>query len=338
MKYIPISIIIPVYNEEKYISDCLTSVYNQDYPYDLMEVIVIDGNSTDKTASIIEDDFPKVKILHNPDKIVPISMNMGIDQANGDYIIRLDAHAKYPANYVSSLIKAAILLNSDNVGAVCFTDVKSISPKSIAIKTVLAHKFGVGNSLFRTGINKTIEVDTVPFGCFRKDVFERFGQYDERLIRNQDIELNKRIKKGGGKIYLIPDTYCTYFARETYKAYTKSNFGNGLWNILTVYYTQNWSSLSLRHYIPLIFILSLIIPLLSSFIFPPLALLSILSILVYLIVVFFTIIKIFQKEKGHSMKHLFFSFVLLHFPYGWGSMIGIFRVLIMSLKTTNDEN
>ena len=100
-----------------------------------------------------------------------------------------------------------------------------------------------------------------------------------RLVRNQDIELNKRILRGGGKIYILPDTYCTYLARETWKALSKNNYGNGKWNILTVYYTKMFSSLSIRHFIPLIFLLSLIVPLLLGMLWWPFALVSAASLL-----------------------------------------------------------
>ena len=131
------------------------------------------------------------------------------------------------------------------MGTVCKTDVLNKTPKTLAIREVLGNKFGVGNSTFRTGITEEQDVDTVPFGCWRREVFEKYGLYDVRLVRNQDIELNKRIKRGGGKIYILPDTYCTYLARETWSALAKNNYGNGKWNILTVWYTKMFSSLSI---------------------------------------------------------------------------------------------
>ena len=258
-----LSVICPIYNEEKYISACIDSIIHQDYPKDSLEVIFVDGMSMDMTRDIVKQyskQYPYISLIDNPDKIVPIAMNLGIKASIGDIIIRLDAHAKYPANYFSTLTKALNELDADNVGVVCKTDVINKTPKTLAIKEVLSNKFGVGNSTFRTGINQTQEVDTVPFGCWKREIFQKYGLYDTRLVRNQDIELNKRIKKGGGHIYIIPECYCTYMARETFKALSKNNFNNGKWNILTVYYTKQFSSLSLRHFIPLIFVLSVILP------------------------------------------------------------------------------
>lgn len=322
-----ISVIIPTYNEENYISSCLDSVLAQDYPKDKMEILVVNGNSTDQTASIIKDycsKYPFIHYLFNLQRIVPISMNLAIEQAKGDYIIRLDAHSSYPKNYFSKLIQNAIKFNTDNVGGICITEVKNKTSKSQAIKEVLSHRFGVGNSLFRTGTNEPIEADTVPFGCFRKDVFERFGKYDERLVRNQDIELNKRIKKGGGKIMLIPEIQCTYFARETFSGLIKNNFQNGLWNILTVYYTDQTSSLSIRHFIPLLFVLSLIIPVLFSLIWLPFLWISAFSFLLYFSLLLIVSITLTFKKKV-NLFYTFYAFTLLHLSYGLGSLMGLSR-------------
>lgn len=322
-----ISVIIPCYNEENYISSCLDSVLAQDYPQDKMEILVVDGNSTDQTALIIKDDcskYPFIHYLFNHQRIVPISMNLAIEQAKGDYIIRLDAHSSYPKDYFSKLIQNAIKFNTDNVGGICITEVKNKTSKSQAIKEVLSHRFGVGNSLFRTGIKEPIEADTVPFGCFRKDVFERFGKYDERLVRNQDIELNKRIKKGGGKIMLVPEIQCTYFARETFSGLIKNNYQNGLWNILTVYYTDQMSSLSIRHYIPLLFVLSLIIPVLFSLIWLPFLGISAFSFVLYFSLLLIVSITLSLKKRVNVFYTLY-AFILLHLSYGWGSLMGLFR-------------
>ena len=164
----------------------------------------MDGMSKDKTRGIVANytsQYPFIRLIDNPDKIVPYAMNRGIEAARGDIIMRLDAHASYQPDYFSVLVNGLKRLKADNVGTVCKTDVLNKTPKTLAIREVLGNKFGVGNSTFRTGIDHEQEAETVPFGCWPRVVFEKYGKYDVRLVRNQDIELNKRIIRGGGNLY-----------------------------------------------------------------------------------------------------------------------------------------
>lgn len=323
-----LSVIVPIYNEEKYIAKCIDSILEQDYPKDDLEVILADGMSKDLTREIVEGyttKYPLIHLIDNPKRIAPCAMNLGIKEAKGDVIMRLDAHATYEKNYFSALVAALKKYNADNVGAVFHTDVLNKNPKTIAIREVLSNKFGVGNSTFRTGIKGAQEVETVPFGCWRRDVFDKYGMYDERLIRNQDIELNKRIVRGGGKIVIIPDTYCTYLARETYKALAKNNYGNGKWNILTVYYTKEIRSLSLRHFVPLAFVLSLILPTIVGLFWHPALFISALALGAYLVALGSISAKL-AITKEENFFYLLASFIVLHISYGWGSLVGIIRL------------
>lgn len=323
-----LSVIVPIYNEEKYIERCIQSILKQDYPKDDLEVLFVDGMSNDKTRSIVSSyskKYPFIFLLDNPNRIVPYAMNIGIKASKGDIIMRLDAHSFYEKDYFSVLTKRLIELDADNVGVVCKTDVLNKTPKTLAIREVLSNKFGVGNSTFRTGVSEVKEVDTVPFGCWRRDVFEKYGLFDVRLVRNQDIELSKRIINGGGKIYIVPDTYCTYLARETYRGIAKNNFGNGKWNILTVFYTKKFSSLSLRHFVPLLFVLSLIIPPFLSIFWFPFIWLSIVSLGLYCGMLGVISLKL-SINKHLNFFYLIWSFMVLHLSYGFGSLVGILKL------------
>lgn len=320
-----LSVICPVYNEMKYIDACIQSILLQDYPKENIEILFIDGMSTDGTRDLINGytkSNPFIKLVDNPQRIVPIAMNIGIRASKGDIVIRLDAHALYPANYFSALVNQLEILGADNVGAACRTDVLNKNKKTLAIKEVLSNQFGVGNSTFRLGVDKVMEVDTVPFGCWRKEVFEKYGYYDERLIRNQDIELNKRIIRGGGHICLIPDTYSTYLARETFKGIAKNNFLNGKWNILTVFYTKQFSSLSIRHFIPLIFLLTLFLPIMLSLFYLSIIVITLLSLISYTFCIF-SVCLLLRAKKNLSLFYLLITFPILHLSYGWGSLMGL---------------
>lgn len=322
-----ISVIIPCRNEEKYIADCLDSVIKTDYPKAYMEVFVVDGMSSDSTQQIINNYVKKydfIKLLINKNKTPPFALNMAIKASSGEYIIRIDAHGEIPGNYFSELIKWGKKLNADNIGAQCRTEVKNKNKRSIAIKKVLINRFGVGNSLFRTGIRQITEVDTVPFGCFKREILQKAGLFDERLTRNQDIELNKRIKRVHGKIFLLPDLFSVYYARETFGKLSKNLFQTGMWNLLTVYFTRRFDSLSLRHFIPLLFILSLIVPLLLMLWIPAAGFLSALSFVSYLAANSFVSLQIYEKDT--SFFQLFTAFAVVHISYGIGSVYGLLKV------------
>lgn len=323
-----LSVIVPIYNEEKYIAKCIDSMLEQDYPKDNLEIILADGISMDRTREIVAEyttKYPFIRLIDNPNRIAPWAMNIGIREAKGDVIMRLDAHATYEKNYFSALVAALKKYDADNVGAVCRTDVLNKTPKTLAIREVLSNKFGVGNSTFRTGITKAQEVETVPFGCWNREVFDKYGMYDVRLVRNQDIELNKRIIRGGGKIVIVPDTFCTYLARETYRALAKNNFGNGKWNILTVYYTKEMRSLSVRHFVPLAFVLSLIVPALVGVFWWPALCVSVLALCTYLLALGSVSAKL-AVSKGLNFFYLLMSFIVLHVSYGWGSLIALLKL------------
>ncbi len=300
---------------------------NNDYPKELMEVIIVDGLSSDNTLKIVEEYSKKYSFIHlieNKNITVPFALNLGIQKSKGDYIVRLDAHSKIPKNYFSQLVEWSIKLSADNIGAVCLTKVQNSNSKTNAISLVLSNKFGVGNSYFRIGTNDIMEVDTVPFGCYKKEIFNKVGMFNVHLTRNQDIELNKRIKRIGGKIFLLSEVQCIYYARESYKGIAKNNYQTGLWNILTVYVTKKISSLSLRHFIPMVFLLSLIVPALLTIWFPVIGLLAALSFGSYLITLL--IISHNIKNQNTNLFYVLYSFMVLHFSYGFGSLVGLFKL------------
>jgi len=328
-----ISIVIPCLNEEKYIAMCLDSLVIFDYDKLEIEILIVDGLSSDKTREIVRTYIEKyhfIKLLDNPNKIAPIAMNIGINMSKGKYIFIISAHAQYNTNYFTALRENIDKLDADCVGGVLITKVKNKNKKSSSIKEVLMHKFGVGNASFRVGTERIKPVDTVAFGCYRRSTFDKYGMFNEKLIRNQDIELNKRIVNAGGKIYLIPNVKCTYYARENFIELIKNQYKNGFWNILTAYYTKTLSALSLRHFIPLLFILSLLIPFIVSFFFPKVVWLAIFSLVNYFSLVI--IISLRLKNSSNSLIYLIGSFLTLHFSYGIGSLMGIFTIIKKRIK------
>ena len=324
-----ISVIVPIRNEEKYIEECLNSIINFEYPKEYLEVIFVDGMSDDKTIDILmkcQKEHNYIKIISNEEKIVPIAMNLGIKHSTGEYICRLDAHAKYPSNYLNKLLEWSEKLDADNVGAVCITSIKSKTNIARAIQFVMSDKFGVGNSLFRTGVDKVMEVDTVPFGFYKKEVFERIGLYNEFLIRTQDLELNKRLKEKNGKIFLIPDVQCEYFPRENIIDFYKNRFNTGLWVILSSYYAKSIKSVSIRHLVPMLFSIiflgTFFLGLFNSKLF------SIFFIIFFSYSSFLFLRSFIFKKKNFLLSlNILLLYFILHISYGLGSIKGIFKVL-----------
>jgi glycosyltransferase involved in cell wall biosynthesis len=251
-----ISLVIPLRNEEAYVEECLRSILAQDYPLERMEILFVDGSSSDGTVAFLQraaEEIPQIRLLHNPDRTVPYAMNIGIRASRGEFIVRLDAHAEYEADYVSKSIHTLRTVPCDNAGGVWITKGRGYMGEAIAGS--LTTVFGVGNAQFRLTPHSGY-VDTVPFGAFRRDLFDRIGLYDERLTRNQDNELNYRIRKSGGKIYMNQDIRCTYYCRDTLRGLMRMGFLNGKWNVVTMYLCPG--SMGLRHFIPLAFVLAVI--------------------------------------------------------------------------------
>ncbi len=322
-----ITIIIPCRNEEKYIADCITSFVNMDYPKSLMEVFIVDGRSEDRTIEIVNNfksKYPFIQVLDNPNKFVPSALNIGIKKANTEFVMIASAHSTFEKNYISEVFNSIKSLNCDGAGGVLKTDVKNKTKKTLSICKVLSNSFGVGNSKFRVGTDKPISVDIVPFGIYRKAIFESVGFYNEKLKRNQDMELSKRMLEKGKKIFLIPSAKSTYFARETYKELAINNYGNGLWIPLTIYVTKKFSSLSLRHFIPMIFLLSLLLPLIMMIIEPFIGLVAFLSFISYSILL--SIISLKLTDQSTSYFNILIAFLVLHISYGFGSLIGLTKL------------
>jgi hypothetical protein len=318
-----ISVIIPIRNEEKHLAHCLESLRRQDYPQTDMEILLVDGLSEDRTCEIANSYrtyFDNLILLENPGKTAPCAMNVGIRAARGRYIVRMDAHSAYADDYLSQCLACLKKTGADNVGGVAVTKGEGFWGGAIAL--MLSSRFGVGNSAFRVGAADGY-VDTVPFGAFPRTVFDKYGYYDERLTRNQDNELNYRIRKHGGKIFLSNSIRLTYFCRNSIAGIAQMAQQNGKWNIITSFLCPG--TMGIRHFVPLVFVLSLLG-------LPLLALLNVLSLLLLAV----ELALYLALDIGFSLRlarspqlcaALMLLFPLFHICYGCGSLAGFFSFL-----------
>jgi len=320
-----VSLIIPCRNEENYLPALCASLDAQDIQSSSVEIIFVDGMSSDYTPDILIEyalTRPNVKILKNTAITVPQAMNLGIRAATGAFIVRIDAHAEYSSDYAAKCVELLIRTGADNVGGPMRAKGIGFVGKAVG----LAHhcRFGLGGGKFHDE-NFGGFVDTVYLGAFRRSIFDKVGYYDERLERNQDIELNARIRNAEGLIFLSSEIHSTYHCRSTFSGLWKQNFNNGVWAVYTRAIAPY--ALSLRHFIPLLFVTSLLLslivvggpylPLLIRIL--PLAATLGSYILASL---FFSFSTAFKKGLLYFFV-LPIVFAILHFSYGFGSLWGI---------------
>lgn len=323
-----LSVIVPVFNEEWFIEDCVESLLQQDFPQEEMELLLVDGASTDRTPELLAalaEQYPNmIRVLQNPKRIQSTAMNLGAKAARGTYLLRIDAHASYPKNYFSRCVALMEETGAQNVGCVCNTQGRT--PKAQVIAMLMTSSFGVGGSAFRTG--KSGWVDTVPFGTFRRDYYESIGGFDERLVRSEDNEINYRIRKNGGKIYMTNEMAVTYYCRETVGALAKMAYANGKWNVIAAKLCPG--SMSLKYFVPMAFVLSLIVMPLLCLIHPIFCWLFAAELALYL-----GLSLLFALKKTHNFKKLMFLWYLFpafHIPYGVGSLAGLVAIVTGRIK------
>lgn len=323
-----VTIIIPSRNEEKMIEKCLNSIVDSDYPKEKLEVIVVDGMSKDNTRKIVQsysEKYSFISILNNPKKIAPTALNIGIKKARGKVIIRMDAHTIYQKDYVSKCMKNLYKYNVDNIGglSIPIPEKDTIVAKSIAF--AYSHLFGVGNTYFRIGLKEPRYVDTVPFGCYKKETFEKIGLFNENLERTQDLEFNYRLKKSGGKILLIPQIISNYYVRSDFISFFKYILINSFWATYPRKFL-NYMPVSWRHLVPMVFVLSLIVSgALSMFSLFFFYLFLVISGSYLIMNLFFSFGIALREENVRFLFVLPIFFFTLHVCYGLGSLWGLIR-------------
>lgn len=332
-----VSIICPIYNEERFIVNCVESILRQDYPHDSIEVFFVDGRSTDCTKSLLQpylEQYPFIHLLDNPEKVVPYALNYGIKASKGDVIMRLDGHCVYPHNYISVLVNYLFELSADNIGALWNTLPANDSLMANAIAIGSSHKFGVGGSLHKVGITQATETDTVPFGCYRRDVFDRIGMFDTDLIRNQDDEFNARLINAGGKIVLIPEVVIDYTARDTIAKMARMYYQYGLFKPLVN--KKLGAPATIRQFFPLFFVLGLILGALVSVFLPVLWYAYVSGLSVYLLLSLYFSLKITITQRQKLLLFVLpFVFFTIHVSYGWGYLCGIFKLIFKQRFAVN---
>lgn len=321
-----IAVIIPTLNEERFIGGLLDSIISQSYPFNQLDVMVVDGGSVDATKEIVNNyasRYDNIRLIENKKKIQSAAFNIGVKNSDAPFVIRLDAHAKYDIKYIE--ICYELLRNNPeygNVGGVCAILPQHSHIQAQANAIVNKVRFGIGGASFRVGA-KAGPVDTVPFGAFPRKVITQIGGMREDLARGEDNEYNSRIRKAGFTIFLDPRIKCSYYARPTLASSCQQMYNNGVSIGKLVHIDKK--AIGFRHLIPMSFLLSLIVGFLFGIFIPGLYWLFWGILGVYLIAALSASISACSKYGFKFFLILPIFFLTIHMSYGLGTIVGLIK-------------
>ncbi len=320
-----VSIVIPVRDEERFIEECLASVLAQDYPADRIEILLVDGMSTDRTrelaAAVLTERIAdgSARILDNPRGIAPTAMNIGISASTGDVVVRADGHTVLPPDYVRRSVEVLQETGSQCVGGA----IRTLGSGAVgrAIAAAQSSRFGVGGVAFRTGRSTAGPVDTVPFGAWPRGLFERIGTFDEELVRNQDDELNFRIVQAGGTVWYDPAICTDYFSVPSLRRFWRQYFQYGEYKVRVAQKRGGFASV--RHVVPATFVVTTAASVLLAVgrREPRWALAALGP---YAIANGAASIAAARRAQAHPVR-VALAFAVLHTSYGTGFLAGIWR-------------
>ena len=319
-----VSVIMPVRNEASYIDRSLGSVLAQDYPVDCLEILVVDGLSDDGTREAIcafQDQFPHIRLIDNPSRIVPPGLNLGIRLAKGDIIVRVDGHCEIAPDYVSRCVQHILEDGVDAVGGPIETIGETAEAQAIAL--AMSSWFGVGGSAFRTINDKAMLVETVAFPAYRRETLQKLGPFDEELVRNQDDEYNYRLLKQGGKILLSPDIRSVYYSRSSLTKLWRQYYQYGFWKVRVM--QKHPRQMRWRQFVPAALVAGLTGSALLGLLFRPFWSLLALILMLYAVADLAASLSLGEKHGWDYVPRLLIIHPILHFSYGLGFLAGMFH-------------
>lgn len=316
-----VSVVAPVRNEVRMIPALLSGLTAQSYPADRLEIVVADGMSDDGTGELLRAlsaGNPGLRIVENPAGTAAAGLNAAISVTRGTVIVRMDAHTTYAPDYVVRCVEALRSSGADNVGGPWVALGRGAWGKAIA--AALRSPFGVGGGRSHDPTFEG-EVDTVYLGCWPRTTFERFGLFDESLVRNQDDEHNLRITRGGGVIWQSPSIRSWYTPRSSLAGLFRQYSQYGYWKVRVI--RKHHLPASFRHVIPPFFVLGLGTGWLAAFVSPAVFAAYAGAVVLYagLLIVFSAATA--AKFGWGNLSRLPAVFVTYHVSYGWGFLRGI---------------
>lgn len=244
----PVSVVMPVLNEEKHLRESVYGVLGQSYDGDV-EIILALGPSTDSTNEIAKEltaESNRIILVDNPKGATPVGLNLAVEAAHHEIVVRVDAHTKLPDNYISEMVKLLQETGAANVGGLM--DAQGETPFEKAVAAAYNSRLGLGGGSFHLKDTPEGPAETVFLGVYRKTALEAMGGFNESLIRAQDWELNYRLRKAGYLVWLSPEFRVTYRPRSTVKALARQFFKTGQWRREIIF--ENPDTARLRYLVP----------------------------------------------------------------------------------------
>lgn len=320
-----VSVIIPCRNEAETITLLLDALFNQNYPREQLEVVIADGMSEDSTRKQISEyqaQYPEmtIKIVDNPQRIIPAGLNRAIEASIGEFIIRLDAHSIPSEDYVARSVQGLRDNLAENIGGVWDISPQKETPIAKAIAAAAAHPLAVGGAKYRFA-EQAEYVETVPFGAWKRSTLQALGGYDESLLTNEDYELNTRLAQQGGRIYLDPKIRSVYFARPDLPSLATQYWRYGYWKAQML--KRYPGSLKMRQALPPLLVSGLVILLVLAIAFTGMRPLFLMATSLYLFALLGIGTQIAIQKKDIIMIPLVAAAVAcMHFAWGTGFLFG----------------
>lgn len=323
-----VSLCVIALNEENTIGKLLEQFLQQDYPHDQIEVVMVDGNSDDRTYEYMQkfrdehnEEFHRILLLSNPNKKLPCGWNVLLKEFSGDVVLKVDAHAEIPNDFVrknvSVLEEGEVVVGGQRPNII---DEETKWKKTLLLAE--SSMFGSSIAAYRRAPERGY-IDSVFHGAYRREVFAKIGGFNENLWRTEDNEINYRIRKNGFKICFEPSIISYQHVRSSLKTMLKQKYANGYWIGLTSGVCPG--CLSVFHFVPFLFIMGIVLTsVLACFGYPLLSM--IMWALYWLAAITMSVAGVVKEKKNVTMLLLPILFFLLHVSYGIGTLVGLVKM------------
>jgi glycosyltransferase involved in cell wall biosynthesis len=310
-----VTVLVPARNEAAFIGSCLDSITRQSHRN--LEILVVDGASKDDTRAVVNQrasSDPRIRLLDNPMQVIPFALNIGLREARGTWLVRVDAHSSVPETYVERIVAYLTAMEWGGVGG--RKDGVGLTPAGRAIAAAMSSPFAVGNSTYHYGTKMQV-VDHLPFGGYSTAMLRALGGWDERILTNEDFEMDFRIRESGRRLLFDPEIRIEWICRQSVKdlLHQYVRYGKGKSRVAALHPR----SVAIRHTLPPLLLLWLAA---AVALLPFRPLLAAIAIAPYLAVVIAGTISVGRRLRMNEIVYLPLIFPAMHLGWGYGFLRG----------------